>query len=330
MVNPPPARGRQTYGIVTMCWSIDRVAHRVNSSLRLLPAIVCAVALLTPNATVRGGVALTGNPFSDTGWTLAGNSLDNGTYIRGGGNFSFDAYSASFLLESGSALDGLDPNWKVGDVILGMGGVFVPNSGLAGDTGWATDGLGAVAVNSNISKSLRIVSKFGVNPSSWAASTVKPTSGNGQGSTSGGHGGDGAILVGTQTGFLDQTDDTPTPANTLVVPNEAQRYAAPSYSGTNVPFNIARLIFNLDTNNLVSSWEMLLNTTYLSSVSPYGDIPQPGDRFDQALQRSSNAITDALVPSAELAVVPEPASLIVWSLLGLSLVGVRRLAARRR
>lgn len=315
-----------------MCWSIDRVTHRVNSSLRLLPAIVCAVALLTPNTIVWGGVALTGNPFSDTGWSLAGNSLDSGTYIRGGGNFSFDAYSASFLLESGSALDGIDANWKVGDVILGLGGVFVPNSGLAVDTGWATNGLGAVAVNSNISQSLRIVSKFGVSPSSWAASTVKPTSGNGQGSTSAGHGGDGAILIGTLTGFLDQTVTTPTPANTLVVPDEALRYAAPSFAGTILQTDIARLIFKLDTNNLVSSWEMLLNTTYLSSVSPYSDFPHPGDRFDQALQRGKNStlFTDALVPSAELAVVPEPASLIVWSLLGLSLVGVRRLTARCR
>lgn len=315
-----------------MCWSIDRVTHRVNSSLRLLPAIVCAVALLTPNTIVWGGVALTGKPFSDTGWSLAGNSLDSGTYIRGGGNFSFDAYSASFLLESGSALDGIDANWKVGDVILGLGGVFVPNSGLAVDTGWATNGLGAVAVNSNISQSLRIVSKFGVSPSSWAASTVKPTSGNGQGSTSSGHGGDGAILVGTLAGFLDQTVTTPTPANTLVVPDEALRYAAPSFAGTILQTDIARLIFKLDTNNLVSSWEMLLNATYLSSVSPYSDFPHPGDRFDQALQRGKNStlFTDALVPSAELAVVPEPASLIVWSLLGLSLVGVRRLTARCR
>lgn len=50
--------------------------------------------------------------------------------------------------------------------------------------------------------------------------------------------------------------------------------------------------------------------------------------IDRVTYRVNSSFSE--LPSAELAVVPEPASLIVWSLLGLSLVGVRRLTSRRR
>ncbi|MEX2112507.1 MAG: PEP-CTERM sorting domain-containing protein [Pirellulales bacterium] len=258
---------------------------------------------------------ITGNPSSDSGWAAGGNSLDSGTYIRLAGNFSFDTYYTNFVLDAASPL--LGSGWAIGDEIIAMGGTLVPNSGLAVDTGWGTDGFTGDAVNSNVSGSIRIVSKFGTSPTAWAASTIKPNAGNGQGSTSSGHGGDGAVLIGTAV-----SDITAGNANTVQIASVQERYPAPGFVGVTLT-DMGKYIYNVDGNNLLSSWETFLNVTQLAASLPINsEVPQAGDRYNQALQRSTNStlITDALIASVP---VPEPSTWMLAIAGAAGLVGLK-------
>jgi hypothetical protein len=287
---------------------------------------VCAIAALAVAAIVWSAghahaVMITGNPSTDSGWAAGGNSLDSGTYIRLAGNFSFDTYYTNFVLEAGSPL--LGGGWSIGDSIIAMGGKIVPNSGLAVDTGWATDGFTGDAVNSNLTSSVRIVSKFGTSPTSWSASTAKPNAGNGAGSTSGGAGGDGAVLIGTSVG-----DITLANADAILSASVQERYPAPTFTGSAI-VGMGKYIYNVDGSNLLSSWETFLNVSKLAASLPGGtEVPQAGDRYNQALQRSTNTslITDALIASQ---VVPEPST---WLLAGLGagLLGALKLRRKAR
>jgi hypothetical protein len=281
---------------------------------------MAVVAIVTAPITASA-VTITGNPSSDSGWAAAGNSLDAGTYIRLQGNFSYDTYYTNFVLQAGSPL--LGGGWNVGDSVLAMGGKIVPNSTLAADTGWATDGFTGNAVNSNISGSIRIVSKFGTSPTSWTASSVKPDLGNGLGSTSAGNGGDGAIVIASTVG-----DITLANANSIISASVQERYPSPTFTATGIS-GMGKYIYNLDSGNLLSSWETFLNVSKLTLSLPGGsEVPQAGDRYNQALQRSTNTtlITDALIASQ---VVPEPSTWLLAGV-GVAMLGILKLRRKSR
>lgn len=251
------------------------------------------------------GAPITGNPAAD-GWTAGGNSLSLGTYIRGSGNMNYTPYSTSFVLQAGSPLIG--GGWQAGDVILGLGGVAGPSGDL--------------------SLSVRLVSKFGTSPTSWSPSSTAVAPGDGNGSLSGGAGGVGSILLATQA-----------PGPQLIIAANANQIQTPTvtqvYNGLDNPAlisdNVGKYIFTMGPNtngNVLSTWEMFLNTSLLDRIDGTVDgmyltyqLPLPGDRGNQTLQRSNNPtlFVDALIGIPELqataAPVPEPASLAVWSLI---------------
>src|SRR5690606_6053465 len=167
-------------------------------SLTLIFCLFAAVASAGP---------ITGNPAAD-GWTAQGNSLAIGTYIRGGGGFNYNVYTTSFTLEAGSPL--LGGGWQVGDTILAMGGVIVDNA------------------SGNLTSSVRIVSKFGNSPTAWQASTTASPNGDGLGSTSSGHGGNGAVLLGTVVGDVNAADE-----GTIKTSSDANIYNPAEESITN-------------------------------------------------------------------------------------------------
>src|SRR4051812_7943430 len=137
---------------------------------------ICARCLAVLAAGVwAGGIvasaraaALTGVPATD-GWSATGaTSLDNGTYIRGAGNFAFDLYATSYALDPTSSLitstaSDTGFQWLAGDQVLGVGGVVVAGEPAA-NYGWGN--VSGDSINSNLTSSVRIVSKFGVSPAS--------------------------------------------------------------------------------------------------------------------------------------------------------------------
>jgi hypothetical protein len=271
-------------------------------------------ATLLGAATTTLAASITGNPSVDSGWTTAGNSLDNGVYIRGAGNFGYDLYTTGFTIQPGSPL--LASGWSLGDSVVAVGGQIATTDGVSAGWGLAFTGD---AVNSNLTASVRIVSKFGTSPTSWSASTVRPNAGNGDGSTSGGYGGEGAILLGTNVGDL-------VSANTLMTVSLNQRYTNGGATVTNQSNDIGRLIFQT-SGGFLSSWEMFLNTTELAgALAPGAEIPLIGDRINQTLQRSTNStlFTDAMVT---IQGVPEPASIVIA---GLGILGVLATVRRRK
>lgn len=281
-------------------------------SLLSLVVVLPCIALSAQAQTV------TGNPFAD-GFGYGGHSMANGNYIRGGGLFSYNLYSAGFNLTSGSNL--LTPvgssTWNVGDQIIAVGGVFnaAPSESANGwSSGTYTPANVGDTVNSNITSSLRMVSKFGSSPTSWGASTVLPGSGNGLGSDSAGHGGLGSIVIGNTA-----ADVTSVASGTLRLGTVAQLYDGTS--SVAISSSVGRMIYIYDTAGNVSSWQTFLNVTLTNALysGTYADLPNFGDRVNVATQRgtSSSRFHDALV------VVPTPGSAALLGMAGL-------MAARRR
>lgn len=269
--------------------------------------VVCLCLAVSP--TIVQADLVNGNPASDPSWMAGSNSLDSGSYIRGAGNFGYDTYSTSYLIPSGSPL--VTSGWSVGDQVLGVGGSIATNDGFS--AGWGAAFTGD-AVNSNLTGSARIVAKFGASPTAWVPSTVRPDGGNGSGSFSSGHGGDGAILLGTGVGDIDDAD-----AGLLLTFDTNQRFD----SGTSsISSSVGRLVFN-SSGDILESWSVYLNTSLLASLLPGGsEIPQAGDRINLTLQRSTNStlFTDAMVSPVA---IPEPSALLFGTLV-CSLIGVSR------
>lgn len=270
-------------------------------SLQLSISTVLACAVLPAGAS-----SISGNPLAD-GWAFQGNSLDAGTYVRGQGGYDFGIYTSSFSLSGGSNL--LGSGWQAGDSLLGVGGVV--------------NDLGG-----NISQSLRIVTKFGTDPGAWSPATESAL-----GSFSAGHGGDGAVLLGTYSpanassgghfnpgvalNFLD-------PGTVHEIPL-AQRYDSGVTSS--IDTNIGKILFTFDASNYLASWQLVLNLTLLEAELPAGSIlPSDADRIIQTLQRSNNStqFTDGLGGFDTAAVViplPTGAGMAAF---GLGLVALRR------
>lgn len=279
----------------------------------VMPLLAASVAL----AQAAWGV--TGDPVAD-GWAYGSNSLENGTYVRGDGNLGFDIHSTGFTLGAGSNL--LDANWQVGDTVLGIGGV-INAIGSAAQLGWPS--ITGPTVNDNLTQSVRIVTKFGTSPTAWSASTVAPSAGNGSGSFSGGAGGDGSLLLATYSPaannglHLHPSPDFGLMASLLGpdIVHEIpllQRYD--SGVVTTLASTAGKLIYTLDGNDVLSTWEVFVNVTLLEG---YGIVPELGDRGMQTLQRSTGVYTDGLV-----GVIPEPATV------GLVVLGAAALLRRRR
>ena len=279
------------------------------STLTIAMALTTAAGLAGAAPSIDGG-------SSWTGWTSGGNSLTLGNYVRGDGVFAFDMYSTAFSLSAGSGL--LGGGWQEGDAVLALGGSI-------------TQGV----TNNNLSQSVRIVTKFGTDATAWSASTFVATGGNGQGSFSGGAGGDGAILLGTDgptqgPGNLNPTTGgsntsifvgpgAPGAGNFYEMPL-AERYNAGSTASYST--DIGKLIFLFDANNILSSWQVFLNQSMLSDqLGPGGLVPELGDRAVMTLQRStsSSLFTDSLIT-----VVPTPGTAGLLGLAGLAALRRRR------
>ena len=322
----PPAFSRAPRGWLGVSSRASRAHHGKREIMQFIKAFAAVVTLGLCAAAGTPALAaeLSGNPFAD-GWAATGKtSLDNGTYIRGAGNFAFDLYATSYALDPASSLIAstaadLGFEWLPGDQILGMGGIVVPGEPAA-NYGWGN--VSGDAINTvNLTTSVRIVSKFGTSPASWSASSVAPNAGNGQGSSSAGHGGVGAILLGTTVGDINATNE-----GTYYLPTSATQYRLIE---TNVNAKAGRIMFDLDGGGLLGSWQSILNVSLLQrNVAAYSftgaDYPQAGDRGNQALQRSMNTtlLTDALVT------VPEPGSAL--AMLALAAAAALRRARRAR
>lgn len=248
--------------------------------------------------------SLTGNPVAD-GWAAQGNSLSNGVYVRGSANYGYDTYSSTFTVD-GSVSAATGGSWAVGDTVIGVGGVFNNNT-----SGWSVTGT---PVNSLLSNATgpKIQAKFGTGANvvtPWSVSTLAPDAGNGVGSLA--NGGDGSIQI-RSSAYNDSTFWTSN-AGVLNTPSASHI----SRAGGSAPgANVARLIWNVDGNGELSSWQILLNVTLLGSLDP---APTPGSLALLTVQNGDNAYTDALVqiPGGG-GVVPEPAAVVVWG--GLALV----------
>lgn len=275
--------------------------------------ILLATALVVAVGRSHAG-PVTGDPAAD-GWAQLGNSEALGTYVRGSGDFDYNLYTRSFVLDSSEAAT-FGGSWQVGDLVLGIGAT--------------------VAGGNDLSQSVRIVAKFGASDSTFSASSTLAIPGNGVGSMSGGAGGEGAILLGTNA----PPPQFVVPANAGVVHNYSASGSVMERQGASLPVtalnaatvDAGRLIFLTGNGGgtLLSSLEVYLNVSQLQRQG-FTLTPTPGDDFVLTLQRSNNStlFRDALGTTAELNAVPEPSSLVLAGLGAAGLVvALRRRAGR--
>jgi len=288
-----------------------------------IPRILAAAAAVGATTLGVHAAPVTGNPITD-GWTLIGNSLAQGTYVRGVGGINFDAYSTSFSLGAGSNL-AINGSWLAGDTILGLGGIV--NGTVAG-------------IFNGYAKFGGVGSTFA--PASNAASCQGGGAGCGAGSFSGGNGGQGSV----QANYFYVKDGI-----NLLNPNEngaAVSFGTDSSPNTNGnlryynggasdlgalrPF--ATMIANFDGTNdvnvadTVSSWGTYFNTSAMSRAG-YNFLPQVGAQSIVTYQIASGAFTDAVGPIAAAATqIPEPETfaLVLSALAVLGFVTKRRKA----
>lgn len=283
-----------------------------------LLTVAGATTLMLATASFAGSV--TGNPLDD-GWTYAGYSLEKGVYVRGTANYGFDVYSTTITVTAGSNLnidDGAN-SWLVGDIVLGVGGIF--NSDTSG-LDWDVTGT---SVNSLLSKvnGPKLQVKFGTSDATWYASTLPPSPGDGSGS-----GSDGGATVQIRTSaYLNINDWSNNDGVLLELANPGH---IDRYQGLDVGPEVARLIWTFDDQTgKPATWELLLNVSLLDR-NYGGPVPETGFMAIVTVQDTDNAYTDALVSIASAQVVPLPAA--AWA--GLTLMGgigaTRTLRSRRQ
>jgi len=285
---------------------ISHTSHRPALAIGVATALMCCSASFA--ATV------TGNPLSD-GFAFQGNSLSNGSYVRGSANYGFDMFRAVLTVTEGSNLvtgSGAGA-WNVGDTVLAVGGIF---QGItAGDAGWSDFSGNGVNSLYDSSTALKLQAKFGTAAGTWSTSTIAPGAGNGAGSLN--DGGMGAMQVRTSGsnsfGFWAANADT---LNPLASSGHIER----SGGSAGMNSSVARLIWNCDDSGRVVSWEVLLNATLLASLTTpgyAGMIPNQDFSAIMTVQNGDGAYTDGLVQG-----VPSPGALALMGLAGV--LGSRR------
>lgn len=288
-------------------------------------AILTITAVVLMASGMASAVSLTGEAGAD-GWSYAGNSLSNGTYVRGSENIGFDVYTTYFTVTDSSVFDlsGHDDasylsyyetthwtkanarTWEVGQTVLGIGGTF--SDITAAEAGW--DAFSGKAVNSTIDNEyrLRLQAKIGSSAATWSTSTVAPGLGTGSGST--GSGGAGAFLV--RTSGWHSLAAWENFAGTMLGLQKT------SHIDGYGQVDVARVIWTWDEiANRPASWELLLNISLLeqdyAAAGFTGALPGLlGDSVIASVQIASAGYTDALAT-----VVPEPT---MMTLLGLGSV----------
>jgi len=258
--------------------------------------------LLSASWTVSAA-PVTGDPSAD-GWTLAGNSLTVGTFVRGTGGQNFDVYFTQFLLDAANPL--LGPNWLVGDQIIGLGGV----------------------VQTLVDETARVVIKWGTagNTFSAAPSLLPCASTNtscGNGSFSGGNGGVGSILAGFVYARTNNTLNTPGWNGGIVTPSVQQRYSPPDDP---LAGDFTRIISLFDTAgpDMLSSFQGFLNVSEMQRAG-VTNLPILDTNHIVTIQRgASGVVVDALVTGSS---VPEPGT---WALSAAGMIALLAFAKKGR
>lgn len=262
-------------------------------------------------ATSSFANSVTGNAATD-GWTAGGNSLSSGTYVRGDANYDYDTYSTAMTAGAGLVTGTGASDWNLGDSVVGVGGIFTSATPSWTITGSAPNSLLTTGA------ALKLQAKFGTSTANFAASSIAPNAGNGLGSF-GTNGGSGAAQVRT-TGY-NSANDWLTGAGILTAPTSShfERNESPANDDVTVDgdLNAARLIWNTDSNGLVTSWEILLDTSLLGRIDGAYSAPAAGDLALMTVQNGDNGFTDALVSTPSAQAVPLPSA--AYS--GLALLG---------
>src|SRR5438874_8070141 len=127
-------------------------------------AFFIALLLMGSMPFASAAFIITGNPIVDPGWHQAGNSLANGNYVRGPGNFEYAIWQfQGGRVPAGSILTTMPNPWVAGERIIGIGGFFTPPL-TAAQLGWPA--ITGAAQNSNVAANARIVAKFGIDSGS--------------------------------------------------------------------------------------------------------------------------------------------------------------------
>ncbi len=260
-------------------------------------AITTMFVGLAISASPCFAMPITGNPLSDA-WTYIGNSASPGNFNNqsGGAIYSADIYTTLFPLTL-STLSAAT-SWSLGDIIVGVGGVFT----ATGNTTLTYDGAGG-------STSTRIVVKYGSPTATWQPNSPIPAS-PGYGSLA--HGEAGSVLLGTFAYTF-----SPAFSGQFAVPNDSPEL---QLSGSVAPIDpsVGRDITEW-TGGTLTGFETFLNLTLLSAQVPASNV-QPGAKFILDLQNNHSEYQDSQGTLA----TPEPASAALLAL------GTLLLTSRRR
>ncbi len=307
--------------------------------IRIAFVLAAFTGMLCP---LQAAFTITGNPAADLGWAANSNSLQNTNYVRGTANFAFDTYSFEMRIPTGmNALTAT--GWNAGDRVVGLGGVFTAPM-TPTDLGYAPGTVfTGPAQNSLLNTNSRFIAKFGTNTASniFSPSTVPPNAGNGAGSHSSGNGGIGSVHVSIASNRLSLAN-----AGMLITPDlspngsggfdNVAQYVTVGATGANgidllvgSAFPSARYIYNLDGSGLLTSWEVLLNTTMVGQYpNPNIIVGQPtgGGNWILSVQAGSGAapFTDGLLVTDPFFEAPAPPAFFALLFGGAGVLAVRR------